>query len=272
MPRTVLHWFRRDLRLTDNTSLHHAAQAAGQVIPVYILSDWKQHHIWTGPNRQQFLCDCLASLARNLASLGSRLILRCGSAAAELERLIHETRAEAVYFNRDYDPFGRAMESKVRELCTRLGIECHAYQDSVMHEPEAVLPGSTQPYRIFTPYSKNWINQPKTTPQGRIQSLGPSADETIMSLPPPTLAHWQLPACIAQIPAPGERAARDRMKRFIDSGILRDYAQQRNIPAGPCPAPSQTTQTRPASSEKLPPANGRTLDRARPLPRDFCEA
>ena len=232
MPRTVLHWFRRDLRLTDNTALHHAAQAAPQVIPVYILSDWKQNHGWTGPNRQQFLCGCLESLAKNLTTLGSRLILRCGKAEAELERLIRETGAEAVYFNRDYDLFGRATESRVQALCTRLGIECHAYQDSVLHEPDAVLTGSGQPYRVYTPYSKNWLGLPKPAARGRSTSLGPPAGESITSLPLPTLAHWQLPVCTAQLPAPGERAARDRLKHFIASGILFSYGQQRNLPAG----------------------------------------
>ncbi len=232
MPRTVLHWFRRDLRLTDNTALHHAAQSASRVIPVYILSDWKQAHGWTGPNRQQFLCGCLESLAKNLAALGSRLIVRCGSAEAELERLIRETGAEAVYFNRDYDVFGRAMEARVHALCTRVGIECHSFQDSVLHEPETVLTGGGQPYRVYTPYSKNWLNLPKTTPQGGKPSLGPAADEKVKSLPLPTLAHWQLPPCTADIPAPGERAARDRLKHFIESGILNGYSQLRNIPAG----------------------------------------
>ncbi|MHB1081080.1 MAG: cryptochrome/photolyase family protein [Prosthecobacter sp.] len=232
MPRTVLHWFRRDLRLTDNTALHHAAQAADQVIPVYILSDWKEKHGWTGPNRQQFLCGCLDSLSKNLTALGSRLILRSGSADAELERLIRETRAEALYFNRDYDIYGRAMEGKVQALCARLGIECRSYQDSVLHEPETVLTGGGQPYRVYTPYSKNWLNLPKTAPLGRITSLGPPADAAISSLPPPTLAHWNLPPCTAQIPAPGERAARDRLKHFIESGILNSYGAQRNIPAG----------------------------------------
>jgi deoxyribodipyrimidine photo-lyase len=232
MPRTVLHWFRRDLRLTDNTALHHASAAADQVIPVYILSDWQQQHGWTGPNRQHFLCGCLDSLAKNLATLGSRLILRSGAAEAELERLIRETHAEALYFNRDYDPFGRATEQRVQQLCARLGIPCHSYQDSVLHEPDAVLTGSAQPYRVYTPYSKNWLNLPKTAPQGRITALGPAAGDSIASLPPPTLAQWQLPACTAQIPAPGERAARDRLKHFIATGILDGYGQQRNTPAG----------------------------------------
>ena len=72
----VIHWFRRDLRITDNTALFHASRAGGSVIPVYILSSWEKSHSWTGPNRQQFLCDCLASLARNLETIGGRLVSR----------------------------------------------------------------------------------------------------------------------------------------------------------------------------------------------------
>ncbi|MDZ4404918.1 deoxyribodipyrimidine photo-lyase [Prosthecobacter sp.] len=232
MPRTVLHWFRRDLRLTDNTALHHATQAAPQVIPVYVLSDWKQNHGWTGPNRQHFLCGNLESLAKNLEALGSRLLIRCGRADAELERLLRETQAEAIYFNRDYDPFGRAMEKKIDAVCTRLGIQCHGFDDSVMHAPASVLTLNAQPYRVYTPYSKNWLNLDKAVPLPRVTSLGPKAAEKIMSLPLPTLAHWQLPAPTAQIVPSGERAARERMKRFIDDGILKGYAANRNTPAG----------------------------------------
>jgi len=232
MPRTVLHWFRRDLRLTDNTALHHAAKAAAQVVPVYVLSDWKQRHGWTGPNRQQFLCGNLESLARNLETLSSRLIIRCGRADAELERLVRETQAEAIFFNRDYDPFGREMERKIATLCARLGIQCHGFDDSVLHPPESVLTLNAQPYRVYTPYSKNWLSLEKASPLPRVSTLGQPVDEKITSLPLPTLAHWQLPACTAQLPAPGERAARTRMKHFIESGILKGYSANRNIPAG----------------------------------------
>ena len=232
MPRTVLHWFRRDLRLTDNTALHHAARDAAQVIPVYVLSDWKGRHGWTGPNRQSFLCGNLEALAKNLESLGSRLILRCGRAEAELERLVSETQAGAIYFNRDYDPFGREMERKIAALCSRLGIECHGFDDSVMHPPETVLTGGGQPYRVYTPYSRNWLGLEKAAPLPRVTSLGPPAEDKISSLPLPTLAHWGLSAPAAQIVASGERAARDRMKHFIDGGILKGYATNRNTPAG----------------------------------------
>ncbi|MGV3661312.1 MAG: cryptochrome/photolyase family protein [Prosthecobacter sp.] len=232
MPRTVIHWFRRDLRLTDNTALRHAADASGQVIPVYILSNWEKEHGWTGPNRQHFLCGSLESLARNLEALDSRLIIRRGRADQELEKLIRETEAEAVYFNRDYDPYGREMEKKVQAVCKRLEVECHSCDDRVLHPPETVLTGSDQPYRVFTPYSKNWLTLEKAAPLPRVQKLGPKAEAKITSLEPPTVAHWKLDEPTAKIPPAGERAARQRMKQFIEERILHHYKETRDTPAG----------------------------------------
>lgn len=226
----VLHWFRRDLRLTDNTALHHAAQS-GDVVPVYVLSHWKQQHGWTGPKRQHFLCGCLESLALNLDTIGSKLILREGSAIEQLERLARETNASAIYFNRDPDPFGKATEAKLEALCASLGIACHGYKDTVLHEASEVLTGSAQPYRVYTPYSKNWLSQPKVLPLPRVTSLG--AKPTVDSLPLPTIAHWglTLPGDVNLV-KPGERAARDRMKHFIDTGVINRYNLDRDQPYG----------------------------------------
>src|SRR6202050_2977473 len=111
--KRVLYWFRRDLRVTDNTALWHACAAADEIIPVYLLSIWKKHHPWTGPNRQEFLCGCLESLARNLQALGGRLILRAGDPVHDLGRLVHETHAEAIFFNRGTDPFSSEIQKQL---------------------------------------------------------------------------------------------------------------------------------------------------------------
>lgn len=230
MPETSLHWFRRDLRLTDNTALHHAAKASASVVPVYILSEWKRQHDWTGPARQQFLCGNLDSLARNLEAIGSRLIIRCGDAAQELERLIKETKAGALFTNRNPDPFGKAVERKVAALCSRLGVEFRTFKDGVLHEPDEALTGDGHPYRVFTPYSKTWLSLAKAPPLPKTRSLG--ASPKLESLPLPTLDHWSLPPCAATLPAAGERAARMRMMQFIESGALAQYAEKRNVPFG----------------------------------------
>lgn len=227
---TVLHWFRRDLRLTDNTALHEASTTGAQVVPVYVLSTWKHHHGWTGSKRQEFLCGCLESLSKNLEAMDSKLIVRAGDAVEELEKLVRETGAEAIYFNRDPDPFGKAVESRLEKLCKRLGIRCCGYKDAVLHEHEEVLTGSSQPYKVYTPYSKNWLGLAKPQPMGKPRSLGPAAK--VSSLRLPTLAHWGLKreADVELIEA-GERAARDRLRHFITGGGLEGYSASRDKPA-----------------------------------------
>lgn len=225
---SVIHWFRRDLRIADNTALHHASQQGLPVIPVYILSDWKKKHHWTGTNRQHFLCGCLESLSKNLQTIDGRLIIRCGNAISELEKLIRETDAKAVYYNRVPDPFGKKTEQKLQELCGKLGIRCHGYDDATLHTPSEILTQSDTPYRVFTPYFRNWIEREKPRPLAKPKQL--DTPESIESLNLPTVAHWGLEPPTATLPEPGERAARDRMQEAISS-IIRDYSDRRDLPA-----------------------------------------
>ncbi len=225
---SVIHWFRRDLRIADNLALSHAVKPALPLIPLYILSEWKSSHSWTGPNRQQFLCENLGSLARNLETLGGRLIVRQGKAVEVLRQLIRETHAVALHFNADPDPFGKLVEAAVRQLCSELGVECHSHADAALHGPDEVLTQSALPYRVYTPFSKNWLSLPKASPVAKPKSLRTPAE--LSSLPLPTVRHWGLENPETEMPAAGERAARDRLKAAI-SGKIQAYSATRNFPA-----------------------------------------
>ena len=225
---SIIHWFRRDLRIADNTALCRAAKPGLPVVPAYILSDWRGVHSWTGPNRQHFLCGSLESLAKNLETLEGRLIIRQGKAVDELRKLIKESRAVAVHFNADPDPFGKSVENAVRALCAELGVECHAHADSTLHGPDEVLTLSALPYRVYTPYSRNWLGLPKPSPLAKPPALRTPAG--IKSLPLPTVAAWGLEIPATQIVTPGERSARERLKLAI-AGKIQNYAAQRDFPA-----------------------------------------
>ena len=225
---SIIHWFRRDLRIADNTALCRAAKPGLPVVPVYILSDWRGVHAWTGPNRQYFLCDSLESLAKNLETLDGRLIIRQGTAVEELRKLIKECRAVAVHFNADPDPFGKSVEKAVQALCAELGVECHAHADSTLHGPDEVLTQSVLPYRVYTPYSRNWLGLPKASPLAKPPALRTPAG--IKSLPLPTVAVWDLEIPATQIVTPGERSARERLKLAI-AGKIQNYAAKRDFPA-----------------------------------------
>ncbi|MGB8355225.1 MAG: deoxyribodipyrimidine photo-lyase [Chthoniobacteraceae bacterium] len=223
----VIHWFRRDLRITDNTALTAASRGGREVVPLYIASGWKREHRWTGPARQEFLCGCLASLAKNIDAIGGQLVIRRGEADKELERLAIEMKADTIYFNRDPDPFGREMEKRVEKMAHRLGIEVHSFKDIAIHERDEVLTGTGGPYRVFTPYANAWMKLEKPVIQPAIRKLTPPR---IKSLPLPTLEDWNLKST-AQIPGTGEKAARKRLAEFLRGPIL-VYGVNRDIPFG----------------------------------------
>jgi deoxyribodipyrimidine photo-lyase len=96
-----------------------------------------------------------------------------------------------------------------------------------LHEREEVLTGAEQPYRVFTPYARAWAKLEKTKPGRAVSRLRTPPE--IPSEPLPTLATWGL-ASDAQIPKPGESAARRRLSRFLDGPIF-SYGGLRDIPA-----------------------------------------
>jgi deoxyribodipyrimidine photo-lyase len=168
----------------------------------------------------------LQELARNLMAVGGRLIIRRGRADQELEKLALESGAEAIYFNRDPDPFGRAMEQQVAVMAERIGIVAHAHKDIALHEREEVLTSARQPFRVFTPYAAAWRDLPKPAPGTTITRL--STPAKLSSLPLPTLATWELQST-AKVIEPGEAAARTRLGNLLEK-ISGSYAENRNFP------------------------------------------
>lgn len=225
--KRIIHWFRRDFRITDNTALNAAVISGEAVIPVYIMSEWQGGNQWTGSARQEFLCGSLASLAKNLEAVGGRLIIRRGEAVEELKRLIEETGATAIFANRDPDPFGRAVETRLATLCEEKGVELSLHKDICIHDRDEVLTGQGTVYRVFTPYSKAWFALSKPGPTGAIRQL--STPSEIPSLPLPQLADWGLSSS-AVVPDAGERAARERLKAFLTQSIG-IYGAQRDQPS-----------------------------------------
>jgi deoxyribodipyrimidine photo-lyase len=221
----AIHWFRRDLRLTDNTALREATIHSGEVIPLYVLSYWEKNHAWTGGKRQKFLCECLASLAGNIDHLGGELIIRKGDAVSEILKLVRESKAEAIYFNEDVDPFGQEIEARLKKESP---VPVHNYQDAALHGPEDVLKGDGTPYRVYTPFSKRWIPLEKPKPKGRPKQL--KSPVGIKSLPLPTLKMWGLQDEDWETVPGGEKAARQRMKEALSDRLAR-YEDTRDIPS-----------------------------------------
>lgn len=227
--KTVIHWFRRDLRVSDNTALHAAAARAERVIPVFILEDAFKTGPDVGAARTAFLLQAVTVLREELASLGFSLIVRQGRSVDLVPQLAVELKAEAVFANRRYEPYALARDQKIFNSLNEAGIGFEVFKDAVAWEEREVLTKAGHPFTVFTPYSKAWKSRSLAPP---LPALAPSAKKLrgikSDSLPsdPSELGH----PLAHEIPPSGESVALKALDQFL-SGPVFEYAGRRNNPA-----------------------------------------
>ena len=144
-------WFRQDLRVADHPALAAAAER-GAVVPVYIWGPSEEGDWPPGGAARWRLHHSLTSLGDQLKSLGAALVLRRGDALDELRRLVDETGASAVYWNRRYEPFAIARDKKVKSALEDDGLGVRSFNGSLLYEPWEVATQKGDPYQVFTPF------------------------------------------------------------------------------------------------------------------------
>lgn len=158
---TAIVWIRRSLREHDNTALVEASKEHDKVIPFYVVDDEYFRNADLGYPRVRFWHDALENFSENLKEKGKKLVVRKGKPIEELEKILDETDADELYFNRDYSGYSRQRDEKAREL----DIEVKDFKDIVMFEKKEILTSSDTPYKTYTYYAKKWFNKEKRRPQ-----------------------------------------------------------------------------------------------------------
>jgi deoxyribodipyrimidine photo-lyase len=144
---TALWWIRRDLRLTDNPTLH-AALEAGEVVPVFILDPRFDS---ASPRRRDFLHEGLHALHKDLRQRNSYLVTRNGHPLQILQQLLAETNASTIFAEADFTPHARKRDAEIaRHLPLQL------IHGQTVHHPDFVKKADGTPYTVYTPYAKAW--------------------------------------------------------------------------------------------------------------------
>jgi deoxyribodipyrimidine photo-lyase len=228
MPTPVLHWFRRDLRLSDNLALHAAAQSARPIIPVFIFDPALVASPHVSIPRLAFLLRALAALDATLREQGTRLIIRTGDPRAVLPALVTETGAEALYLNRDYTPYALRRDAEIERLA---GVPVQPYDDALLAAPGTVLTDAGKMPIVFTPFKRKWLPLPKAP-----SVAAPPRECWAQVLPPsddlPTLASFGHSTSVT-LPDAGEAEAQRRLNDFLAARAYA-YDEGRNrLPAAP---------------------------------------
>ncbi|HBF32736.1 deoxyribodipyrimidine photo-lyase [Rhizobium sp.] len=232
-PSTIL-WFRKDLRLDDNLALSAAIALNQPIIAVYIREPSAAETGPLGAAQAWWLHHSLTSLAASLAKRGGRLILRSGAPAHVLDALIAETGADAVHWNRRYDPAGMAIDTEIKAHLRRSNVAAHSHRGFLLHEPSKVKTGEGGPYRVYTPFWRaiERAGDPPSPISEPDSIMAPNKwpDSEILESWHllPTKPNWA--STFEPIWQPGEEGARRKLSRFIQ-GDLKGYRTRRDFPA-----------------------------------------
>lgn len=225
MKRAIV-WFRRDLRLSDNTALAQAVRQADEVIPVFILDPGILKNKKTGSRRVAFLLGCLRSLEKNIEHLGSQLVLRLGKPQEIIPELAEDLDAQEVYWNNDYESYSKERDGSVADACKEKAVEVVVCEDQCLCSPGSILKDNGDPYVVFTPFSKRWKSLYEDKPRPRPKQLKKSW--SCKSEPVPDLEDLSHEIDI-ELPECGEKAAKKRLDEFIENSIG-TYDKNRDYP------------------------------------------
>lgn len=222
MEKVSLFWFRRDLRLEDNTGLFYAYQQEKNVLPLFIFDRNILDKLEDRDDaRVTFIHDQIQRLSSELQHFGSSILVKYGNPLEVYRELLETYDMQVVYTNRDYEPYAKERDAEVAALLREKGIQFLDFKDQVIFEKDEILNGSGEYYKVFTPYSRAWMERFQ---KSNIQTLSLDARKNSFyrttPLPIPSLGEMGFERSKITIPP---------LK--VDETLIAKYDQTRNFPA-----------------------------------------
>lgn len=153
---TSIFWHRRDLRLHDNAGLFKALKSGDKIQPIFIFDSTILSRLNVSDQRVLFIYQEIKKLKEKYAEYGSDLKVFHGNPVELIPLIAHNLKANAVYTNRDYEPYALKRDKTLFELLKTQNCELIGAKDHVIFEKNEVLKADGLPYTIFTPYSRKW--------------------------------------------------------------------------------------------------------------------
>ncbi|NJR38416.1 MAG: deoxyribodipyrimidine photolyase [Leptolyngbyaceae cyanobacterium CSU_1_4] len=236
MADLILHWHRRDLRITDNIALYSARRKSSKVVGVFCLDPGILRREDVAPARATYMIESLRELQESYLQAGSQLLIFQGLPTEVLPAIAVGLGAKAVVWNKDVEPYSRDRDRTVAAALREAGIEVETFWDQLLHAPKEIMTGAGQAYTVYTPFWRNWNAQPKAQPVEPLQNVEGLNDaeqqiaETVGAIALPT-AHDLGFGWDNELPLhPGAQAAQECLEQFCDRA-LNEYREQRDFPA-----------------------------------------
>ena len=212
-------WFRRDLRLDDNLGLNAALSSGLKVIPIFIFDTEIINKLEKNDLRIKMIHAALGKL--NDAMLGNRcnVGMYLGNPKAVFESLLKKFKIKSVYANHDYEPYATERDKSIKSFLEKKNVIFKSFKDQVIFEKDEVVKDDGNPYKVYTPYSRKWIE--------KLNSIGFETCQSELKLN--SLANISLPYLSLKEIGFDEKQF-DIPLFNIDSKRIDEYEETRNFP------------------------------------------
>tara|TARA_Y100000739_G_scaffold199830_1_gene183652 strand:+ start:1296 stop:2591 length:1296 start_codon:yes stop_codon:yes gene_type:complete len=220
MTKINIFWFRRDLRIDDNTALSAASSSKNPVLPIFIFDTNITDKLPLDDRRINFIYDQLFKLNKVLISnYNSLLNVFKGNPTDIFEKLSSEFEIVSVYANHDYEPYAIQRDKKISESLKNNKTEFLTFKDQVVFEKNEIVKSDGLPYVVYTPYKNRW----KAKLKDNINIL----DEKLIK---DNFFRFQ-ESSLKSIESYGFNENDNKIQKYIlDSEIINNYRQKRNFP------------------------------------------
>jgi deoxyribodipyrimidine photo-lyase len=238
-----LVWFRRDLRIQDNTALHGAVSVARAhneaVVAIFTATpdQWAGHDM--APIQADLIYRRLFALQTDLQALNIDLLYTeakdYDSAARYVVATADRLQADTLWFNCEY-PLNETRRDQLAEtLMTMQGRKTQACHDTCLCPPGTILNRQGTYYKVFTPFARACSEQL----QGLVPSLMPLQPVTKTELPL-DMRHlilspeqpFSYPRVSSRAYHPDTKTIQKQLTDFC-TGPMSAYDQARDFPAVP---------------------------------------
>ncbi len=159
-------------------------------------------------------------------------MLRQGPALETLRKLVRESGARAVYWNRRYEPAAIARDQHLKEALRSEGLIAESFNSALLREPWTIHNQSGKPFQVFTPFWRACLagpdpGMPAETPANLTFTRKAVASLKLDQLELESKLNWA--AAMRETWTPGEAGAAVELNRFL-AGAFADYGAGRNRP------------------------------------------
>jgi deoxyribodipyrimidine photo-lyase len=157
MNKINIFWFRRDLRLSDNTALNAALRSDLKVLPIFIFDTEILDQLENKYDRRvDHIHQALEGINEELKKHRSGIKTYHGKPLEIFKEIINEFDVETVFCNRDYEPKAIKRDKEIYDLLQKNNVQFKGFKDQVIFEKNEIVKNDGLPYTVYTPFSKKW--------------------------------------------------------------------------------------------------------------------